>query len=394
MNNDFQLDLSQLPQELRVMLSLLTCDGHLSPLEQARMVNIDWDLFMKLAMHHRVYPDLYRKMKMMKVPWVPSHVLDALRKHYQKNAFQMLHLSAEMELLSKEMAGGGIPSIVLKGPVLAADLYGDVSLRTSRDLDILVPFQDLDRVDGLLRRMHYEKIECPLMVLGDWKWRHHHITYFHAGKQATVEIHWRLGPGPAKEPSFQELWERKRLSSITSSPVYYLGKEDLFAFLAIHGSRHGWSRLRWLVDMDQMVKQKLDAAELIQAFHRYGNLHIAAQALLLTSQLLRTSLPPELYALTDGKRPRQLAKDALFYLRQMVNLHTDPVPVDVSIYHKRHLFSLMSTSNKVWFILSFMYPYPEDVETLALPKFAQFLYFPLRPFLWAWRRTRKQTVTT
>ena len=43
--------------------------------------------------------------------------------------------------------------------------------------------------------------------------------------------------------------------------------------------------------------------------------------------------------------------------------------------------------------MSFLYPYPEDAEILPLPKYLQFLYFPLRPFLWAWRKTMKRALT-
>ena len=75
-------------------------------------------------------------------------------------------------------------------------------------------------------------------------------------KEVKLEVHWRLNPGPAKEPTFNELWERKRISILlTDSPVYFLGREDLFLFLVTHGARHGWSRLRWLVDIHQIVNK-------------------------------------------------------------------------------------------------------------------------------------------
>ena len=77
----------------------------------------------------------------------------------------------------------------------------------------------------------------------------------------------------------------------------------------------------------------------------------------------------------------------------MVNLHTDPVPENVAMYHKRHLFSLMSKRQRFIFIMSFLYPYPEDAEVLPLPKNLQFLYFPLRPFLWAWRKSTKRALS-
>ena len=44
-----------------------------------------------------------------------------------------------MEQVSKLFNENKINLLILKGPVLAVDLYGDISLRTSSDLDILIP---------------------------------------------------------------------------------------------------------------------------------------------------------------------------------------------------------------------------------------------------------------
>ena len=95
-------------------------------------------------------------------------------------------------------------------------------------------------------------------VLNDWKWRSHHIVYFHPQKNIMLEIHWRLEPFPSKELTFNELWARRRVSQITNYPVYFLGEEDLFVYLVSHGARHGWFRLRWLLDIDQMVRKGLN----------------------------------------------------------------------------------------------------------------------------------------
>lgn len=89
-----------------------------------------------------------------------------------------------------------------------------------------------------------------------------------------------------------------------------------------------------------------------------------------------------------GNRPKKLAQAAIFYLEKMVNLHNEPVPDDISKYHKRHLFFLMSWKQRFFFIMSFLYPYPEDAQTLPLPNCLHFLYFLLRPFLWVWRKTK------
>lgn len=88
-------------------------------------------------------------------------------------------------------------------------------------------------------------------------------------KKIKLEIHWRLNPGPGLEPTFNELWARRRISSITSFPVHYLGREDLFLFLVSHGARHGWSRLRWLIDIDKLVKQRIDWIKLARLLTKY-----------------------------------------------------------------------------------------------------------------------------
>ncbi|MCY9664544.1 nucleotidyltransferase family protein [Paenibacillus alginolyticus] len=389
MENDFRSDSMHFSKELTLLLSIMRMDKGESMLwkDQDQANEIDWGAFLQLARHHRVFSLLYTNLRQTDSAWIPTYVMNALQKDYQENTFNMLRLSAEMEQICKLFSESDIRTIVLKGPVLADDLYGNISLRTSRDLDILIPIQHVDQAHELLRSQGYVKEEEYNTILDDWKWRHHHATFIHPDKRVTLEIHWRLGPGPGKEPGFDELWERKRISKITSHPVYYLGREDLFLFLASHGARHGWSRLRWLIDMDRITRQNIDYAKLHTLLTKNRQLHLGAQAMILAAQLLHTPLTAEMESMTTGKRAKRLAADALFYIRQMVNLHTAPVPEHVSKYHKKHLFSLMSAQQKILFVLSFFYPYPEDADTLTLPKRLHFLYFPLRPVLWAWRKT-------
>jgi hypothetical protein len=390
MRNDLDLDLSLLSNELKLLLLFMGSES--KPLDysihEGLLTGINWDLFLQLTRHHRVYPYICHKLKEIEHK-IPPYVVQEVSREYKKNTFQMLHLSGELECLCKCLSENKIQVLLLKGPVLAVDLYGDLSLRTSGDLDMLIPINDLDKVHELLISLNYEKEDYFSTVLDEWKWRHHHFAYFHREKRVKLEIHWRLHPGPSWEPDFQDLWNRKRLSTLTSHPVYILGREDLFVFLAAHGARHGWSRLRWLMDIDRIAGQSLDWSQLYFLLKKYRLLQVGGQALILSSQLLATPYVMEMSWMTTGSRPKRLAQAALFYIKQMVNLHTVPVPAEVFEYHKRHLFSLMSIQQKGLFLLSQLYPYPKDAETMPLPKSFHFLYFPLRPLLCAWRKIRK-----
>ncbi len=392
MNNDVHFQINDLSNELKLILMLLSgTDGVEENFElQELLRSVDWDRFIELSRHHRVFPSVNRKLQEINAAEVPAFVGTMFQRDYYRNTLLMLGLSGEMEQLAKAFSEEGIRSLFLKGPVIAADLYGDVSLRTSCDLDLLIPIKELEQAERILLAMGYEKDDYIDTVLGDWKWRHHHSTFFHADKRIKVELHWRLNPAPSSEPAFNELWSRKRKSSLINRPIYYLGREDLFLFLVSHGARHGWSRLRWLLDIKQLVEQRLDWPALVKLLRKHRYLHIGGQAVLLASRLFAVPLREEMRPLLAQRKAHWLAEDTMFYVHRMVNLHTDPVPQEVQRYHKRYLFSLLTWGQKLQFLASFLYPYPEDAVTLPLPKPLHGLYFVLRPFLWLWRKYKPQ----
>ncbi len=395
MEKKFNLTTANIPKELLAMIKLLNSDNTQKVLSSSPKLfsEIDWELFMKQVRHHRVYPSLYNKLKGNTEYLMPSHVLEQLAHEYRRNTFHMLHLSGEMERLNRLFFNKNIRSLYLKGPVLAHELYEDVSHRTSSDLDILIPMRELDEAENILLAEGYIKDDYIESVLNDWKWRHHHFSYYHPQKKVKVEVHWRLSPGPGKEPHFDELWDRRKLSQLTSSPVYLLGREDLFIFLASHGARHGWSRLRWLIDMKQLMDQPLDWIKVKTLLRKFHLTPVGEQSIILASELFDVEVPKPFNYLNSQSHSHKLAQSAIFYLENMVNLHTDPVPDFVAKYHKRYLFSIKSLQQKFLFLISLLYPYPEDVVTLRLPKSVHYLYFPLRPILCLWRKM-KPAITT
>lgn len=381
-----ELDFKRIPQELKLILELLSDQGELNI---ALYQHINWDRFLMLTVHHRVFPTVYKRLNRINVTGsVPNYVMDSLADYYRKNTFRMLHYSGEMERISQCFSEHHIRLLYLKGPTIGHDLYGDISLRTSGDVDILIPIDQLDLVEEILASRGYEKDDYIKTVLNDWKWRHHHIVYFHPDKKVKLEVHWRLNPGPGKEPGFEELWQRKNRSTLLKHPIYTLGHADLFYFLATHGARHGWSRLRWLVDIKQHLNQRMDFEEVSQMFKEYNSLHIGGQCLFLVSELFKITISDKNLSPMMKKRAKKLAQQAIFYLESMISLHDESIPDHVSKYHKQHLYALMPLRQKVLFSTSFLHPYPEDAETLPLPQMLHFLYFPLRPFLWVWRKSR------
>ncbi|WP_233531870.1 nucleotidyltransferase domain-containing protein [Paenibacillus alkalitolerans] len=385
MENDHTLDVSSFPKELNVMLAFMQTDAgsrERYPVKQP-LPDIDWNQFLKLVRHHRVYPQVYTNMQNSKL--IPADVLQALSMDYGKNTIQMLRLSVEMERLCRSLQENGVSPLVLKGPVLAKELYGDLSLRTSKDLDILIPMADIEKAEEILTSLGYA-CENNVPRVFNWKWKKHHISYFHPQTKIEVEIHWRLNSDMGKEPPFEELWERRRTSSLTSYPVYLPGSEDLFIYLVSHGARHAWFRLRWLADIDCIARQNMNWDALIRLMRRYQCLHLGGQALLLASRLLNTPVPDSMKQIISDKRQRELAQRSILFIRDTVI----PTSKDMEKDYKRYLFALKTTREKMFFLISQLYPSFRDAEALPLPKTLHFLYFPLRPFVWLWRQMRQQ----
>ncbi|MFC5406796.1 nucleotidyltransferase family protein [Cohnella soli] len=388
MSYPISLVAEELSSDMKLLLALVRAENSkdVRDLPDELLAGADWHAFVELARHHRVHPYLYAKLKKAEDSRIPPFVVGSFESDFRKNTFLMLQHCGEIATIDKSLADKGIRSIFLKGPLLALDLYGDLSLRTSSDIDMLIPLTKLTEAEMTLTSLGYVKDEYIHTVLNDWKWRHHHTTFYHDQKGIKVELHWRLNPSPSGEPGFERLWHHSRVRTMGSRDVRYLGREDLFMFLVSHGARHGWSRLRWLLDIRQWLLQPIDAPSLLMLLHKHDYVSIGGQAIALASSLFEVPVSRELRELADAPKSRKLAYEAMYYLKRIVNLHTQPLPEDVDRYHKRHLFSLMTWRQKTIFVLSFLYPYPEDAETLPLPKSLHLLYFPLRPFIWSWRK--------
>ena len=381
-----KLDLNDISKELSFLLFILRDHDQDEMHIQQYTADLDWKLFMKLVIHHRVHPLVHLKLKGISSSIIPAQVKEALHVEYHKNTMKMLHLSREMSHICEAFKDSGVRNLLLKGPILATQLYGDLAHRTSKDLDILVAEDEVEKAGEILVQLGYELMDEH--VLDNWKKKTHHLSFEHTKHATQIEIHWRLNPHYSKSYSFDKLWERKNNVSLSNHTFHYLGNEDLLYYLTDHGARHGWFRLRWLMDIERLLPQ-INSKDMKQHFEQHGGQQYTGQAFILLALLFSTKIPRELESVTINSRSYRLAGMALHYIKRIVRLN--PVPEkSVALHYNRYLFSLMSGQQKVTYLLNKLQPSSQDALMLPLPKPLYFLYFPLRPFLWI-RRYFKRT---
>lgn len=375
--------LSQLPLEMNLLLDLLKANCDVLKINSYSKADINWNKFLQLAKHHRVIPILYSKLQKNGSTWIPESVMSLLQNKYRQNVFSMLQLTQEMDSIGRILNKNNIRALFLKGPILGKELYGDISLRTSKDLDILISSRDIKKVKELLQKYGYQERTGTGIILNEDKLRTHHSEFHKPDSRFSIEIHWRLNDLPDKEPSFTRLWERRRVSQLTDEPLCYLGEEDLFCYLISHGARHGWFRLRWLVDIDKLLRKGIDLEKYRHIILEYSNEHVIGQSLILAKGLLKTPLNKNSsYLLT--RKAEELAHWAMIYIKSIE--YDQPFPKDLIPYNKYNLVLQKNIIQKIKYLLILSYPTYKDYQIFQLPKILHFLYFPLRPVLYTGRK--------
>jgi len=220
-------------------------------------------------------------------------------------------------------------------------------------------------------------------------------VYIYFQKGITIEIQWKLHNYSLNEPNFEELWNKKRTKVIGNYPIHCLGKEDLFFYLIAHGARHGWFRLRWLLDIHQFMTKQVNVESIPGTLNKYHYRHLLwgsdylGQTLILASMLFQTPINNAMKTATERNGARKLAKKTLIHLSRQAQLKFSPSEEYLDKSLGRYIFSIEPKKQKVISISLLFHPTTSDIETLKLPKSLRFMYGPLRPFLGVWRKTRK-----
>ncbi|MFD1952809.1 nucleotidyltransferase family protein [Paenibacillus thailandensis] len=176
--------LSNEQKELNLLLLLISSRD----LQEERIANliknINWDLFVELAIHHKVYSILYTRLKRLNQMAVPVFVLDILEKEYKRNSYMMLELCAETIRVSNVLIENDVKTISLKGPILGYELYGDITLRTSKDIDLLVSENDISKSKVILEQLGYICLDrVDDFLRSSRKWHEHHLSFYHPIKK-------------------------------------------------------------------------------------------------------------------------------------------------------------------------------------------------------------------
>jgi len=261
--------------------------------------NVNWPLLERVARRHRVEALVWDGLKQAGVE-VPAETAASLAPATAGIARDNVLMAGECLRLDRLLAQEGVSVLVLKGLTLAMLAYGDLSLKKGWDIDLIVPSEQLATAVRLLRQEGYECIlpatNSPHELLPSWHAHWKESVWHNDAKGTYIELHTSLVDNSLLLPGMGARSPCQVVEVVRGGLLRTLAKDELFAYLCVHGASSGWFRLKWIADLAALLSAE-PAEEISRLYRRSQQLgagRAAAQALLLASQLFGTNVAPDL----------------------------------------------------------------------------------------------------
>jgi hypothetical protein len=383
---------SEFSLELRLLLACCCnpcAEQHRDHIGQWIREGVNWNTFIQLVHYHQVLPFVYVNLQKYAADVIPSPELNRLKTQYKKQKIHSLKLAAELIRLVKGFRQEGINVICLKGPVLALQLYGDITLRQLMDIDLLVENRDLMKVHQLLIHRGYES-QHPELFSSNLHWKvfkksKHHLPYVHREKSVNLEIHFRLFKNLHVFPNRAlNAWTCHQTVIYAGVPLNALSLIDNMIFLFAHGSIHKWHLLKWLTDMAQLCHSPaIDWEKLHERAAAVGLQRPVLQGLLLLNHLFAIPLPGIFSQFPAGKPVTKITHHALRVIKE--SRETAKYGFRFALRERFYLLKLKQGMRYKLRYLRDLFYLDSHRGILRLPPYLFPLYLVLNPFLWFYK---------
>jgi hypothetical protein len=262
---------------------------------------VDWARLLILAEEHGVASHLTASLRGLEEGLIPPEIRQALVDRQRVQNFFTLRLTAELFRILDRFTSEGIGALVVKGPVLAVQAYGDPAMRAYGDLDLLVRQRDIRRATELMIAAGYEAA-VPLSAIDAGKIPGQYL-FSNPDSKLLVELHndLTLRYFPRRLP-LEAFFARQIRVRFDAHEAPALSVEDELVLICIHGAKHFWDRLMWIADVAALVSRQTGidwqrAADSAQAVGAERMLHTGLR---LASDLLQARLPDKIQAMVQA----------------------------------------------------------------------------------------------
>ena len=239
---------------------------------------------------------------------LPDREIQRLEQRYRTNVHKSLFFARELIRIFDSLDALALDVMPYKGVVLAESVYGDMALRQSGDIDLLIRVRDLPRIREAVQDLGYTP-HFPLSPREEEAYLRSGYEYTFDGPAGRnlLELQWALQPRfYAVDMDMDSLFQRAVRVTIAGRSMKTLSAEDLMIVLSLHAAKHAWGRLIWLCDIARIMSQpNLNWDWIKKQASALGIARILNVTLLLANRLLGASIPATVDAMS-GDDPATL----------------------------------------------------------------------------------------
>ena len=211
----------------------------------------NWDRFFAWSLAFDVEPVVMTNLREHFATLVPALVLARAAAREQASRSWAVSQALRVVHVANTLKARGIDAIVLKGPALGLSAYGDASMRTFADADLMVRRSDLEAARDVLISdgfaPDYQRSRELRLARAQ-----HALEFSKSGLK--VELHWSLVSRYLRfDIPVETLWGTAQTQVIGGSEIKVLARAPLFLYLCAHGAKHQWERVRWICDVAQLA---------------------------------------------------------------------------------------------------------------------------------------------
>jgi hypothetical protein len=359
---------------------------------------LDWDYVLYEAEENSITPLLGRHLAEFAPAALPPASAELLKKTCRANTVRNLYLTAELIRLFDLFRAKGIEAASYKGPVLAAQAYGDIALREFEDVDVVLRQRDLPGAHEVIVAMGYKpKFEWILspgasaaLVPGEYNYRD-------IERRAMIELHTEvtLRHYPLR-PILDEFFQNTVQVNVAGRDVPTFAPEYLLPMLCIHGSKDFWERFSWMADVSELIQAcpTLDWTKVLSTVESVHATRILHLGLALAQTVLGAPLPAHI---AEAVQSDHVANDLT---QEIVQRHMrrkfQTLDAMGRLSYRRRMLTGFTEGWQYALRLSVV-PAEEDWVMMKLPKALAPLYIALRPlrlmrkYGWAHRASPPQS---
>jgi hypothetical protein len=259
----------------------------------------DWEGLFAAANEQRLLPIFCKNFAGYTGEALPSRWRQRVSEEFMRNSCRNLALTAELFRVLEALEGHGVRATPYKGPVLAAQAYGDVALRQFSDLDIMVPQRQIAAAHDALIALGYRALVAGLIngcegaqgrrqIPGQYAYRNECGTMVELHTELTL----RYFP---RRLNVDELCGRREVVNVCGREVPTFSREDTLLLLSVHGSKHFWESLGWIADIAALSNAApgLDWGLALERARGWGVQRMVLLGAALAAQLYDVRLPDE-----------------------------------------------------------------------------------------------------